>query len=238
MKTYTLTIALHIAGIFLSALFLAYSLLQEWFFCSVFSVLAIVSISIRLYILQMRQVKSWRYLVDCLLQHDLTQMVHTPFKDKAMQELATDLSAALRSLRQQLLNEEVKRQYYESLLNKVDTAVLVADKQGKIDWTNRAADTLLASSPFLPDEILTAIRKKLPVVRYTRQNLPLDLSIDVTRIYLQGCERWIVSLKNIHATLERNEMEAWQKLIRVLTHEIMNSITHPATIVTSQSSPI
>lgn len=72
MKTYTLTIALHIAGIFLSALFLAYSLLQEWFFCSVFSVLAIVSISIRLYILQMRQVKSWRYLVDCLLQHDLT----------------------------------------------------------------------------------------------------------------------------------------------------------------------
>ena len=225
MKTYTLTIALHIAGIFLSALFLAYSLLQEWFFCSVFSVLAIVSISIRLYILQMRQVKSWRYLVDCLLQHDLTQMVHAPFKDKAMQELATDLSAALRSLRQQLLNEEVKRQYYESLLNKVDTAVLVADKQGKIDWTNRAADTLLASSPFLPDEILTAIRKKLPVVRYTRQNLPLDLSIDVTRIYLQGCERWIVSLKNIHATLERNEMEAWQKLIRVLTHEIMNSIT-------------
>ena len=224
MKTYTLTIALHIAGIFLSALFLAYSLLQEWFFCSVFSVLAIVSISIRLYILQMRQVKSWRYLVDCLLQHDLTQMVHAPFKDKAMQELATDLSAALRSLRQQLLNEEVKRQYYESLLNKVDTAVLVADKQGKIDWTNRAADTLLASSPFLPDEILTAIRKQLPVVRYTRQNLPLDLSIDVTRIYLQGCERWIVSLKNIHATLERNEMEAWQKLVRVLTHEIMNSI--------------
>ena len=192
---------------------------------SVFSVLAIVSISIRLYILQMRQVKSWRYLVDCLLQHDLTQMVHAPFKDKAMQELATDLSAALRSLRQQLLNEEVKRQYYESLLNKVDTAVLVADKQGKIDWTNRAADTLLASSPFLPDEILTAIRKQLPVVRYPRQNLPLDLSIDVTRIYLQGCERWIVSLKNIHATLERNEMEAWQKLIRVLTHEIMNSIT-------------
>ena len=35
----------------------------------------------------------------------------------------------------------------------------------------------------------------------------------------------LVSLKNIHSVLERNEMEAWQKLIRVLTHEIMNSIT-------------
>ena len=35
----------------------------------------------------------------------------------------------------------------------------------------------------------------------------------------------LISLKNIHSVLERNEMEAWQKLIRVLTHEIMNSIT-------------
>ena len=38
-------------------------------------------------------------------------------------------------------------------------------------------------------------------------------------------KRAIISLKNIHSVLERNEMEAWQKLIRVLTHEIMNSIT-------------
>lgn len=43
------------------------------------------------------------------------------------------------------------------------------------------------------------------------------------------CSPWhgeaLISLKNIHSVLERNEMEAWQKLIRVLTHEIMNSIT-------------
>ena len=39
-----------------------------------------------------------------------------------------------------------------------------------------------------------------------------------------GTELRLVNLKNIHAVLEENEMEAWQKLIRVLTHEIMNSI--------------
>ena len=51
------------------------------------------------------------------------------------------------------------------------------------------------------------------------------MAISCTKFVTQGKEQQIISLKNIHSVLERNEMEAWQKLIRVLTHEIMNSIT-------------
>lgn len=77
----------------------------------------------------------------------------------------------------------------------------------------------------LPVEWLDAIRTGKPVVRYGKSSIPQDWAIDATRFDLRGRTSWIISLKNIHATLERNEMEAWQKLIRVLTHEIMNSIT-------------
>jgi two-component system nitrogen regulation sensor histidine kinase NtrY len=41
----------------------------------------------------------------------------------------------------------------------------------------------------------------------------------------KGEEYLLVSVKNIHAELEQKEIDSWQKLIRVLTHEIMNSIT-------------
>lgn len=51
------------------------------------------------------------------------------------------------------------------------------------------------------------------------------MAASCTLFITQGKERLLISLKNIHSVLERNEMEAWQKLIRVLTHEIMNSIT-------------
>ena len=51
------------------------------------------------------------------------------------------------------------------------------------------------------------------------------MAISRTTFATQGREQQLISLKNIHSVLERNEMEAWQKLIRVLTHEIMNSIT-------------
>ena len=225
MRSYAFTVISHILGIVLSTGLLFYCVPEESIFCPTFCGIAILYFSIHLYFIQMRQVKYWRYVVDCLRQQDLIQIVRSPYEDKVMRELADDLSAALRSLRGRLMDEEVRRLYFESLLNKVDTAVLVTDREGAIEWKNRAADALLDTRCRLPNEFLEAIKAGKTVVRYGKPSVPQDWAIDATRIDLRGCERWIVSLKNIHSTLERNEMEAWQKLIRVLTHEIMNSIT-------------
>ena len=181
---------------------------------------------VALYRIQVRQVKAWRYVVDCLLQQDLIQMVRPPFNDRVTRELSADLSEALRVLRERLLGEEAWRQYYERLLNQVDTAVLVTDREGWIEWRNRAAERLVApSSSHLPEPFCEAIRTGKTVVRYDGRGLSGDWAIDVTRIDLRGRESLVVSLKDIHSALESNEMEAWRKLIRVLTHEIMNSIT-------------
>ena len=223
MRSYAFTVISHIVGIVLSTGLLFYCVHEEIIFCPTFCGIAILYFSIHLYFIQMRQLKSWRYVVDCLRQQDLIQIVRSPYEDKVMRELADDLSAALRSLRGRLMDEEVRRQYFESLLNKVDTAVLVNDKEGAIEWKNRTADALLDTRCRLPNEFLEAIKAGKTVVRYGKPSVPQDWAIDATRIDLRGCERWIVSLKNIHSTLERNEMEAWQILIRVLTHEIMNS---------------
>lgn len=64
-----------------------------------------------------------------------------------------------------------------------------------------------------------------PVIRIEQNSTVLEMAISRTTFATQGREQQLISLKNIHSVLERNEMEAWQKLIRVLTHEIMNSIT-------------
>ena len=62
-------------------------------------------------------------------------------------------------------------------------------------------------------------------MRIHRNGATLEMAVATTLFVARGMERRLISLKNIHSVLERNEMEAWQKLIRVLTHEIMNSIT-------------
>ena len=98
----------------------------------------------------------------------------SPYEDKVMRELADDLSEALRSLRGRLMDEEVRRQYFESLLNKVDTAVLVTDREGAIEWKNRAADALLDTRCRLPNEFLEAIKAGKTVVRYGKTSVPQD----------------------------------------------------------------
>ena len=51
-----------------------------------------------------------------------------------------------------------------------------------------------------------------------------DMAVTVTEYSTQTDSLRLINLRNIRSVLEENEMEAWQKLVRVLTHEIMNSI--------------
>ena len=90
---------------------------------------------------------------------------------------------------------------------------------------NKPAQRLLGNCNRLPDIIHTALINKQAVVQLPHSVVPTELSVSATHIQLKGKAYWLVSLKNIHTALEHTEMEAWQKLIRVLTHEIMNSIT-------------
>jgi signal transduction histidine kinase len=143
-----------------------------------------------------------------------------------MMEWAQELSDSLKDFQNRLLLEEVKHQYYESLFNKVDTAVWVADRNGRIEWSNQAAKTQLGHLTQLPDVLMnTSSAHDGAVVRLERNGELLEMAASRTLFATRQGEQQLISLKNIHSVLERNEMEAWQKLIRVLTHEIMNSIT-------------
>lgn len=96
---------------------------------------------------------------------------------------------------------------------------------GRIEWLNRAATAQLGQDPQLPAELLSLPSGETQVIRIHRNGTTLEMAVATTLFVARGMERRLISLKNIHSVLERNEMEAWQKLIRVLTHEIMNSIT-------------
>lgn len=186
MKRFEFKVILHIIVIFLLSISSCLLYQRQLWFSTTVCILLLIGVGIHLYRIQFKQIALLRQLTDGLRYNDITQNLHPPFKNKMMDEWAQELSNALKDFRGKLLAEEIKHQYYENLLNKVDTAVLVTDVTGHIEWMNQAAVTHLAT---------------------------------------QSKKQRLISLKNIHSVLERNEMEAWQKLIRVLTHEIMNSIT-------------
>ncbi len=225
MKRYAVLVTIHIILITTFSI-TAYVLFEkQLWFSSLLAIVLLIATGIDLYLMQMKQTAMMHRLVDSIRFNDLTQTFQPPFRDRSMRELAEELSQVIKSFRSQLLDEEVKHQFYENLLNKVDTAVLVADRNGCVLWMNQAATTQLGQEPQLPAELLKVPIREAQVIGVHRNGVLQEMAISSTLFVAQGKEQLLINLKNIHSVLERNEMEAWQKLIRVLTHEIMNSIT-------------
>lgn len=227
MKRFAFSVSLHIIGIVLFSAGSILLLQQHLWFSTVISFILLIATGVSLYRMQFKQIALLRRLTDGLRYNDMMQTFHPPYKNKIMSEWAAELSDTLKDFRSKLLTEEVKHQYYENLLNKVDTAVLVTDNAGYIEWMNQAAISHLGHIAQLPESLRkTFSANDTSVVRLEQNGAVLEMAVSRTTFAAtQGKEQQLISLKNIHSVLERNEMEAWQKLIRVLTHEIMNSIT-------------
>jgi len=223
---------LHILVIFLLSIGSCLLYQRQLWFSTTVCILFLIGTGIHLYRIQFKQIALLRRLTDGLRYNDMMQNLHPPFKNKMMDEWAQELSNALKDFRGKLLAEEVKHQYYENLLNKVDTAVLVTDASGHIEWMNQAAVAHLGQISQLPDVLQEAsISNDMSMIRIEQNGIVLEMAISCTTFATQGKKQRLISLKNIHSVLERNEMEAWQKLIRVLTHEL------PATDTNSDGCP-
>lgn len=191
-------------------------------FCFALCLLVIINI----YRLQNRQTKMIRKVIECLKSKDTSSIINPPFKDRRISELAETLTFIIKDLKNSAMEDETKYQYYKNLMNSVDTAVISTYKDGRIIWMNKSAKSILGPEIFkLPEDIQEALNNKEKIVHRKKQESTLDLSVSYSQISVHGEEQFIINMNNIHSVLEKNEMEAWQKLIRVLTHEIMNSIT-------------
>ena len=126
-----------------------------------------------------------------------------------------------RQLQKKLTGSEMELHFYKQLIDKVDAAVIVATDNGLAEWRNRAADKFIGNGESMPKEITDAVREN----RYELTIDGTEYTLSSTRITSGGSYRNIVVLKDIHNSIEKSKVESWHKLVRVLTHEIMNSMT-------------
>ena len=115
--------------------------------------------------------------------------------------------------------------------------LIVFQPSGEVDLINDAAKRLLKvlqlknirnlepQYPALVDALLRMKPRERALVKLERGDEQFQLSLYASEFKLRGWAFTLVSLQDIRSELEEKEIEAWQKLIRVLTHEIMNSMT-------------
>ena len=125
----------------------------------------------------------------------------------------------------------------QTIIQHISIGILTYRKDGTIDIYNNVVKKIFKINNFKKIQDLSIIEEKLPniflnlqqndsrLIKLFLDDELLQLSVQATEFKKKGEEYLLVSVKNIHSELEHKEIESWQKLIRVLTHEIMNSIT-------------
>lgn len=132
--------------------------------------------------------------------------------------------------------------YLQSIVQNIDVAILAYRKDGTIEMINKAAKKLFQIhslknikgleqlSPELVNTLLHINPGENALVKVQDQDDILQLAIYSTEFKIKDKLIILSTINNIQNVLEEQETEAWQKLIRVLTHEIMNSITPIASL--------
>ncbi|HHP7238269.1 sensor histidine kinase [Longibacter sp.] len=144
-----------------------------------------------------------------------------------------DVTGEFRRIRAE---KEEQVRYLENVVQHIGIPLISFRDDGTVELMNRAARRLLRTGPIRNVDALTDLSPKLvdhlrtlepgrqAMVRVTEDDRTMQLSVSVSRFRLRDEAHAIATIQDLRNELEEKEMEAWQQLTRVLTHEIMNSV--------------
>jgi two-component system nitrogen regulation sensor histidine kinase NtrY len=168
---------------------------------------------------------------------DFSQSFSTAKKGGSFAPLLRALSQVTDAFRKTRAEKEEHYHYLQTVVQHVGVGLIVFQPDGDVELINNAAKRLLRV-PYLKNirslesknkKLVTTLLSLKPrdraLVKIEGEEEILQLMLYATEFRLGGRVFTLVSLQNIRSEIESTEIEAWQKLIRVLTHEIMNSIT-------------
>ena len=173
----------------------------------------LVAVNIWLYRHYRRNIKKVTFLFDAIDNGDFSFNFPTEkrFKeDNILHQSLNRIKLFLQHTREEQMDRE---KYYEQILNAVDTGILVVDSHDNILQHNQAALRLLDT------DVLTHMNQVKGKLKDEH------LAKHETQAMLKDKHVRIIALSDVSHELSNQEVDSWIKLIRVLTHEIMNTIT-------------
>ena len=177
--------------------------------------LLVVSVAgyIRLYRHYRRNIKKVIFLFDAIDNVDFSfnfPMQGVSKNDRILHQSLNRIKAFLQHTREEQMERE---KYYEKILNMVDAGIMVVDSHDNVLQHNQAALRLLDTDVLTH---LNQVREKLKDEHLSKHETATMIKDKPVRI---------IAISDVSHELSNQEIDSWIKLIRVLTHEIMNTIT-------------
>ncbi len=176
---------------------------------------------------------------------DFSQTFSAPGWGSSFKDLNAALSDVMDDFRTARSETEEHYRFLQTVMHHIGVGLISYRSNGSVGLINNAAKRLLRVqylnniamlSEFSPQLVETLSRissGEKRIVKVVDGDELLELVIYGTQFKMRGTPYTLVSIQDIQTELEEKEIEAWQKLARVLTHEIMNSITPISSLATS-----
>ena len=195
-----------------------------------------------------------RQLIEAIRTRDFSLQYSLDHLRGEERNLAEQINEVVNEFRETTLLQEAKYQYFGTMLDTINAFLIVADEQGKVHWMNRAAveglcgfsiqhlqdlQVLDGALPEMMMQLKPGLQKLMQLETKTNEAAAgkkaldagnqnagkADFVLSVVNFFNKGFAYRLYTLQNVQPVIQKNETDAQQQLVRVLTHEIMNSLT-------------
>lgn len=183
-----------------------------------------------------------RQLIEAIRTRDFSLQYSLDHLKGEERRLAQQINEVVNEFRETTMRQEAKYQYFGTMLDTINAFLIVADEQGIVHWMNRAAVDGLCGFAINRLQDLKVVDETLPETmkalkpgqqrlvqlianNNNRNEEKADFMLSVVNFFNKGFAYRLYTLQNVQPVIQKNETDAQQQLVRVLTHEIMNSLT-------------
>ncbi|GAA4849413.1 sensor histidine kinase [Algivirga pacifica] len=168
---------------------------------------------------------------------DFSQSYQFKRNGSGFDELREEFNTVLSQFKELRTKKESEYLYLKNIIHHIGIGIFSFDQKGNIQLINTAAKRLLNVSRLRSiselEQYSEELHQRLKEMRTGQKELisvyhrgeQVQLSVYTIELLLRGTVYKLVTIQNIQSELDEQELDAWQNLIRVLTHEIMNSVT-------------
>ncbi len=176
------------------------------------------------------------YFLESVQNEDSALSFPTNISDQPTRELYQGLNKVNQQIQQLKIESRQQEQYFQTLLEHVATGIVTFNSHGFVLHANSAAKkmvgvdvlTHISQLERINRNLFLAIRDIKPfeqrLVSVATERGTIQLALKATSFKAKDNELILVSIQDIRNELDEKELDSWMKLIRVLMHEIMNSI--------------
>lgn len=236
-KNFYYQLIIRVLGIVLSAIAMAFLFMNNQKAIGVI-VLIILIIQTTLLIQYVNQTnRKIAYFFNSIKNEDFTLRFPETTNVKSLRELNSSLNMLNGMIQKVHLKNEAQEKYYQEIIKQANIGILTLNKKGHILFVNPMMETLLNYKPLnhinqlaqVSDALHEFFTKIQPfenkLFEFSNEREKVQLSIKSTSVVLNNQELLLVVAQDIHKELDKKETDSWIRLIKVLTHEIMNTIT-------------